>query len=275
MGGAVFVVDGGSLTLSGDGILGGSAVTGGPPGGLAGGGDPTAGAAYGSGMFLQGASGTLAFAPGRGATFTIADDIADEAGSNGTASTNARGMTVDGDGGTVVVTGAETYSGATTVAGSVLEIDGSLALSGVDVSGGTLQGIGSVAALDAESGTVAPGTASEPFGALHVTGDATFGGSSTLSLKADASSTSIAMLAVDGTATLGGTVAVDFGDASPAVGSLYTVLTAGSIGGSFAVSLPDGVFGQLVYAADSVTLQITDSAPDSIFEDGFDGGALR
>ena len=81
------------------------------------------------------------------------------------------------------------------------------------------------------------------------------------------------MLAIDGGATLAGTVVVDFGDATPAVGSAYTLLTAGSIDGSFAVSLPDGVFGQLVYAAGSMTLEITDSAPDKIFADGFDGGA--
>jgi hypothetical protein len=109
--------------------------------------------------------------------------------------------------------------------------------------------------------------------AKSVTGDAMFGAGSTLSLKADASSPSSAMLAIDGAAALAGTVVVDFGDATPAVGSVYTLLTAGSITGSFAVSLPNGVFGQLDYAAGSVTLEITDSAPDGIFTDGFDGGA--
>jgi autotransporter-associated beta strand protein len=269
MGGAVFVVDGGSLTITGNGALAGGAVTGGAPGGLSGGGNPTGGAAFGSGIFLQGASGTLALVPGRGATFTIADVIADEAGSDGSASANARGITVNGDGGTVAITGDETYTGTTTVAGGALEVDGTLA-SGVDITGGTLQGTGSIAMLIAESGAVAPGTATDPFGTLHVAGDAAFSGS-TLSLKADAASTASAMLAIDGNATLAGAVAVDFGDATPAVGNVYTLLTAGSIQGMLNVSLPAGVYGQLDYAPGSVTLEITDSAPDGIFADGFDG----
>jgi hypothetical protein len=270
-GGAVFVVDGGTLTIAGSGAISGGSVTGGPPGGFDGGGTPTAGAAYGSGVFLQGASGTLAFAPGRGATYTVGDVIADEAGSDGTASTNARGIVVDGDG-TVAMTGGETYLGATIVEGGALEVDGSLA-SSVEVSGGALQGTGSVASLVATSGIVAPGTAAAPFGAMHVAGDATFSGG-TLSLKADAASTSSAMLAIDGDATLAGTLAVDFGDATPAVGSVYTVLTAGSIAGAFTLALPAGVFGELDYAAGGVTLEITASPPDEIFSDGFDGGPI-
>ena len=79
---------------------------------------------------------------------------------------------------------------------------------------------------------------------------------------------------IDGNATLAGTVAVDFGDAAPPVGSVYTLLTAGSIAGDLTVSLPAGVFGQLDYAAGRVTLEIADSAPDDIFADGFDGGAI-
>jgi hypothetical protein len=270
MGGAVFVVDGGTLTIAGNGAIGGGVVTGGAPGGLDGGGSPTAGAAYGSGVFLHGTNGALVFAPGAGATYTISDVIADEAGSDGAASTNARGITIDGSGGTVVVTGAETYTGTTSLAGGTLEVDGALA-SSVDVTGGALQGTGSIAALVAKSGTVAPGTAAEPFGALHVAGDAAFGGG-TLSLQADASSTSSAMLAIGGNATVAGTVAIDFGDAAPAVGSVYTLLTASSIEGTFAVSLPAGVFGQLAYTGGSVTLEITDSAPDEIFADGFESG---
>jgi autotransporter-associated beta strand protein len=214
----------------------------------------------------------LTFAPGRGATYTIGDVIADETGSDGTASTNSRGITVNGAGGTVVISGDQTYTGATTVAGGALEVDGTLA-SSVDVTGGTLQGPGGIAALIAESGSVAPGTATAPFGAMHVAGDAAFSGC-TLALKADASSTSSAMLALDGNATLAGTVAVDFGDAAPAVGSVYTLLTAGSIEGAFTVSLPAGVFGQLDYAAGTVTLEITDTEPDEIFADGFDGGPI-
>jgi hypothetical protein len=272
MGGAIFVVDGGSLTITGNGTLDGGAVTAGGPGSLAGGGHPTGGAAYGSGMFLQGSNGVLVLAPGRGATLTIGDTIADEAGSDSASSTNARGLTIDGDGGAVVIDGDQTYSGATMVASAALEIDGTLEHSTATVTGGTLQGTGTVAALDVESGTVAPGTTGDAFGALHVAGDATFAAGSTLTLKADAGSTSIASLAMGGSATLGGTVSIDFGNATPTVGSVYTLVTAASIAGHFALNLPPGVFGEIAYADGTATLSITDSAPDEIFADGFDGG---
>jgi hypothetical protein len=75
---------------------------------------------------------------------------------------------------------------------------------------------------------------------------------------------------IGGTATLGGAVSFDFYGGVPVVGTMYPVLTAGAIDGTFAsVALPSGVFGQLVYDATSVQLEI--SAPtDEIFHDGFD-----
>jgi len=272
MGGAVFIVDSGSLTITGSGTLEGGAVTGGIHGSVHGGGNPTDGAAYGGGMFLQGSNGgALVIAPQDRATFTISDEIADEAGSDSTASSNSRGLTIGL--GTVVVSHDQTYSGATTVLGGPLEVDATLAHSTAVLNGGTLQGNGTVAGLEVESGSiVAPGTAGDVFGALNVAGDATFAGGSTLSLKADASSTSAASLAIAGEATLGGTIAVDFGGATPAVGTVYTILTASSTSGTFALSLPDGVFGEVMYDAGAVTLEITDLPPDDIFEDGFDGG---
>jgi hypothetical protein len=270
MGGAVFVVDGGSLTIAGSGALAGSAVEGGAPGGLPGGGTPTGGAAFGAGIFLQGTSGALHFAPGDGETFAIGDAIADEAGSDSAASTNARGIVVDGPG-EVVVSNDNAYTGPTEVDGGTLDVDGDLGPSAVDVAGGALVGIGTIASLATTGGVVAPGSDAAAFGALHVTGDAALGAGGTLSIAADAGSTAAASLVVGGAIDVGGTIAVDFGGATPAAGAVYTLVTAGSIGvQSASLVLPDGVTGQLAYDTTSVMLVIGDAGTDEIFGNGFE-----
>ncbi|HEY0180614.1 MAG TPA: hypothetical protein VGC30_13430, partial [Dokdonella sp.] len=273
MGGAVFVVDGGTLEITGAGTLDASSVVGGPPGccDVEG---ATAGQAFGAGVFLQGASGAIVFSPGAGATFAIGDAIADEAGSDPFASTNQRGITVGGDG-TVVLYGTHAYAGPTTVTGATLELDGTLA-GPVALSGGTLDGTGSAASLSASGGTIAPGTDAQPYATLHVDGDATLQGGSTLHLRADANSNDSSRLAIIGQATLGGEVVVDFDGGAPAVGSLYPLLAAATIVGTFdGVALPDGVAGRLVYEGGNVELEITDGAIDAIFTDGFDAPPRR
>jgi len=271
MGGAIFIVDSGSLTITGSGALEGSAVTGGRHGSIPGGGNPTDGAAYGGGMFLQGANGALHFAPGDRATFSISDAIADEAGSDASASSNTRGLVLDGAG-TLVLDGEQTYSGATEVDAGVLDVEGTLDASRVDVAGGTLTGIGTIAGLATTSGSVAPGGAGEPLGTLHIAGDAALGAGATLSIKADAASGASASLSIDGAADVAGTIALDFGGATPAQGTTFTVLSAASISVKKAsLVLPTGVSGQLAYGATSVTVEIGGGAPDTIFDDGFDG----
>jgi plastocyanin len=97
-GGAVFVQQGGSITIEA-GTLSGDTVAGGAGGG-------GTGSALGSGLFLQG-DGALNLAPGDGQTLTIADSIADEAGNGGTAKSR---LYVVGAG-TVDLTQANTFSG--------------------------------------------------------------------------------------------------------------------------------------------------------------------
>jgi autotransporter-associated beta strand protein len=59
-------------------------------------------------------------------------------------------------GGTFVLTGTSTYSGATSVNSGILQVDGSIA-SSVSVAGGTLEGTGTTGPVTADTGTVAPG----------------------------------------------------------------------------------------------------------------------
>ena len=133
LGGAVFVqhtvgATGGVLNVVGAFTINGSHVTAGSA--LAGG---TAGSAAGSGIFLQG-DGALVFAPASGTTATIADTIADESGSGGTGSWQLSKI----DGGTLVLSGANTYSGNTSINGGTLSVssDANLGLGSVEIDNG-------------------------------------------------------------------------------------------------------------------------------------------
>jgi hypothetical protein len=166
--------------------------------------------------------------------------------------------------------GTYSYAGDTDIEAGTLIVEGSLVHSTVVVhAGGIASGDGTIAALTVDAGAVAPGTFAWPFNPLTVSGDASFG-SGTLEIAADPASSNGGQLVIGGTATLGGTVAFDFSGGMPAAGTMYPVLTATAINGTFAsVALPPGVFGHLVYNTTSVQLEIS-APPDEIFHDGFD-----
>lgn len=109
MGGAIFVQQGGKLNLAGNlNISGGS---------VAGGTGNAAGQAYGTGMFLQG-TGSFSVTPAAGQTQTISDVIADQ---TGVAGTGGSWSLVKNGAGTTILTGANLYTGGTTVNDGVLQ----------------------------------------------------------------------------------------------------------------------------------------------------------
>ncbi len=176
---------GGTLRLAGDLTVNGNSVTAGSGGSGSGSANGASGSAFGSGIFLQG-NGTLTFSPGAGNMQTIADTIADQTGSGGSgANAGSWGINVNGAG-TLVLSGANTYTGATTVMAGTLAVTGSIANSDVTVSGGVFGGSGTAKSLTGQSGgTVAPGvlTPGTTFTTLNVTGKATF--ASRLDLRAE------------------------------------------------------------------------------------------
>jgi outer membrane autotransporter protein len=222
--GRLVKVGGGTLTLSGNNSYqGGTIVT--------------------AGTLAVGSSGAL----GTGA-LTLADGTTLQAVANGLALANAvrlnGAVTVDtqsntmtlagpisGTGGldkigsgTLMLTGASTYIGGTSINGGVLNVNGSL-VSIVSVnSGGTLTGTGSIGGLSVGGGgIVAPGNS---IGTLTVRGNVSFDVDGIYQVKANAAGQSDKINAT-GTATLtGGTVQVLAQSGTYARQTQYTILTA-------------------------------------------------
>jgi subtilase-type serine protease len=147
--------------------------------------------------------------------------------------------------GELVMTGANTYQGGTTVEGGKLSINGSQAGS-IFVQGGTLGGSGSVAgSIDVAGGVLQPGFAPEeaaqavqitevavaPGNVLNVGGDVRFGreGSLAVTIRSDTDYTSVAakdrlvldgelVLNVQGPLTQGTVLTIMTGGAAPRVG---------------------------------------------------------
>jgi autotransporter-associated beta strand protein len=140
------------------------------------------------------------------------------------------GLTLTG--GTETLTGAIGYSGATTINGGTLVVNSSLASSsGVTVnSGGTLAGTGAVGGTSIAGGTFAPGSGT-PGSSLTVFGVLGFTAASTYAVNINPTTSSFAN--VSGAATLGGATVNAIYTSGSYVAKKYTILTAGSLSGTF------------------------------------------
>lgn len=268
LGGAIFLMQGATVTVGGGVSFGNGAVFGGS-GGAAGagadGGDPAAvsgiagtdGSGIGSGLFLQDQG--ITFAPAAGETVTIRDDIA---------GTGTAGLIKTGDGTLVIVSSGNTYSGATDVNDGVLRVDGALAhASVVTVEGeGTLAGDGTVGTVAVEAGgTLSPGTGPGRLTAdsIAFAADATFA----VDLGGSLAGSTYDQLKVDGAVYLGGaTLALThLGGFRAATGESFTIIAAtGTITGRFAEDAQVTVDGEtygITYGASEVVLTALNDAP--------------
>lgn len=153
------------------------------------------------------------------------------------------------------------FAGATNITGGALVVNnpGSLSHSVVTVSGGALEGDGTIGGIVANSGgTVAPG--SDGFmGNLKVNGNVAFNPGSTYLVKTDASGNSD-KISVNGSASLqGGTVSVVASGSLPTA-MQYTILTAsGGVSGQFDGATTNYAFLNAIlgYDADDVFLTLS------------------
>jgi subtilase-type serine protease len=162
------------------------------------------------------------------------------------------GLTLSGTG-TLVLTGADTYSGPTVINGGTLVVNGSLASPVVVNPAGTLRGTGVINASLSNSGTVAPGYS---LGTLSVNGNFTQGPTGTLQTQLD--QTGASRLSVNGKATLNGTLQIEplngfvpgFGQTFPILGASHGV--RGTFAAVAAPALPGSLFYQPLYTSEAV-----------------------
>ena len=109
------------------------------------------------------------------------------------------GTLIKQNAGTLVVSGANTFSGTTQIAAGTLQVDGTLPGVLTVSSGATLSGIGSVGSVTAlAGGFVAPGNPATPFGTLTLTGDYAGGGTVTINAQLGDSSSAASRLVIQG-----------------------------------------------------------------------------
>jgi fibronectin-binding autotransporter adhesin len=193
----------------------------------------------------NGATGTAVFNVYNGADNTFAGVLRD-----GTAGTLAFRK---GGGGRLTLTGANTYTGATTVLSGTLRVTGSLAAgTPVTVLGGVLDGNGTISGTVTNSATLAPGVG---VGTLNV-GKLVLTSASVLNYELGAPGGTGDAIAVAGSVTLAGVLNVfDAGGFGPGT---YTLMTCTGTAVNNGITMGTVPNSKLVYRIDT-------STPGSVF----------
>jgi autotransporter-associated beta strand protein len=230
--------------------------------------------ALGTGLLIMAPGTTLSFL--NTGNFNIANSIAINGDPTFTPPTGTvqtlSGVIADGfspgtlelsGGGTLVLSAANTYTGATNVNSGVLDVSGSIATSSLTTvkSGAMLVGSGTVGNTQINSGaTFAPGAPGAPGTSMTVSGNIAFQSGAIYLVQVNPTSASFAN--VTGAASLAGIVNAAFAPGSY-VKKQYTILTAaGGLGGTTfsgltSASLPPGFVASLSYDANDVFLNLS------------------
>jgi autotransporter-associated beta strand protein len=221
-----------------------------------------------AGLFVLGSlagSGTINTAVGENFSFGLLGNNTTFSGNIGGA-----GFVVKDGGGVLTLTGANTYTGGTTVSNGILMINntsGSGTGSGVVMvnSGGALSGTGIISGpVTVISGsTLAPGN---PFGPLTMSNNLTLSGGSTTFIQINHSPRTNGAVRIIGGLTEGGTLIVTNAGAALNNGDSFALFNAASYNGAFAnvvlPQLPAGLgWNTNSLATDGVVSVVVASAP--------------
>lgn len=148
------------------------------------------------------------------------------------------GSLIKQGGNTLVLATANTYGGATLVNAGTLEVDGSIAGSGVDVEAGTLSGLGSVTAsvLINTNANLSPGGGSTA--TLTISSDLTLAGNLTMDVNKTGTAITSDQVANITHLTLGGTLTLNLTGDTLAAGDAITLFAAASGTGAFVSITP-------------------------------------
>ncbi len=244
-GGAVFVRQGGTLTIINSEVANNSVTAG------AGGAGGTGGTTAGAGMYVH--TGVTANVEITGTnSVTYADQIS-----------GAGGLQKTGTG-TLILSGTNNYTGTTAANAGDLIINGSVTSEVTSDNSGIVGGTGTIGSL-INNNWVAPGNS---IGTLNVTNGYTQSNAGTIAVEindgGNVAGTNNDLLAVTGAADLAGAVAVYAAPGTYTGGTQYTFLTAGSITGTFDSISDDLAFftAQLGYTSTSAYFTLIADSTD-------------
>ena len=142
--------------------------------------------------------------------------------------------------GTLILAGANAYTGNTNVNRGVLQVDGSITSNTFVNRGGTLAGTGTISGSVTNGGKVSPGSAGAP-GMLTIVQNYTQAQYATLMIQiAGASTGQFSVLDVLGTANLSGQLdPVLLNGFVPTIGESFTFLTYGAVNGTLFIFNPN------------------------------------
>jgi autotransporter-associated beta strand protein len=161
--------------------------------------------------------------------------------------------------GTLTLSGINTYSGATTVNGGTLSVNGSIASSSMTKvnAGGALSGNGTVGNTTINGGTLMPGNAT-PGSAMTVAGNLAFQSGSLYLVQLNPAASTFT--SVTGTASLNGSVEAAFLPGSYLAKQYTIVSAAGGVNGTFgsvvSANLPSTLAATLSYDAHDAYLNV-------------------